>query len=105
MQGLIIAIIIITFLYNVYKNFKKEMEKAKIRGQEVEAKQRAEAVERKQKTVYKPVVAQPYQTAYDEAVSQEYTPQPALENNMQDYLKEKAKAKQEREAKAKRCWA
>lgn len=104
MQGLIIGIIIITFLYNVYKNFKKEMEKAKARGQDAEAiaeaKRRAEVLERKQKSVYQPVVQQDYQTTYDQAVEKEYNPVTVSENNREDYFRERAKAKELRDAKS-----
>ncbi len=104
MQGLIIGIIIITFLYNVYKNFKKEMDKAKARGQDAEAiaqaKMRAEALERKRKSVYQPVVTPSYETAYDQTVAEEFTPVPVLETNRQDYFRERAKAKELRDAKS-----
>lgn len=93
MQGLIIAIIIITFLYNVYKNFKKEMEKAKARGKDAEVVQQAEALERKPRTVYEPVVAPPYPTTYDKAVVQKYSEESVFDNK-QDYFREKAKAKE-----------
>ncbi|HET8828603.1 MAG TPA: hypothetical protein VFM79_04645 [Pelobium sp.] len=94
MQGLIIAIIIITFLYNVYKNFKKEMEKAKARGKDAEVVQQAEALERKRRTVYEPVIVPPYPTSYDKAVMQEYSEEPVFDNNKQDYFRGKAKAKE-----------
>jgi len=104
MKGLIIGIIIITFLYNVYRNFKKEMDKAKARGKDAEAiaeaKLRAESLERKQKSVYQPVVQQNYQTTYDQALAEEYTPVPVSENNRQDYFRERAKAKELRDAKS-----
>lgn len=107
MQGLIIAAIIVAFLFNVYKNFKKEMEKAKARGNDAEAvaqaKERAEALERKQKAVYRPVVAQQNQTAYDKAAAEDYTAaEPAYESNRDGYYRAQAEKKEIRAAKSTR---
>lgn len=102
MQGLIIAAIIIAFVFNVYKNFKKEMEKAKARGQGAEGNQQppmeAETVVPRQRPVHKPVVVQPYQSTYDQA--QKTTEKPVFESNKQDYFREQAAKKELRSLKS-----
>ncbi|WP_017257870.1 hypothetical protein [Pedobacter arcticus] len=104
MQGLVIAIIIIGFLYNVYNNFKKEAEKAAVRAKEAEelqkATQRVPAVENKRATSYREVVEQPaFQTTYNKPLTPEYAPVESFGDHKQDYFKERARAKQYTDAK------
>ncbi|HTN21367.1 MAG TPA: hypothetical protein VL125_12870 [Pelobium sp.] len=102
MQGLIIAFIIISFIYKAYKNFQKESEKAAQRAKEAEehqkAFQRAKTLENNQRPVYEKAVEQPsFQSVYEKPLAKEYTPAPVFENNKSDYAKERAKAKEIRE--------
>ena len=92
MQGLIIAFIIIAFLYNVYKNFKKEAEQAEIRAKaaakQQEALEKTSAVDSMQRSVY------------DRAVKmQEVTSSPPVfVTNKEDYHQEKRIKDQNRAA-------
>lgn len=103
MQGLVIAIIIIGFLYNVYNNFKKEAEKARVRAKEAEelqkAAQQVPAVENKKATTYREVIAQPIFQTTEKALRPEYAPVESFGDHKQDYFKERAKAKQYTDAK------
>ncbi len=102
MQGLIIAFIIISFIYKTYSNYKKEAEKTAQKAKEAEefrkAAQQPEATTY-QKTVFETDAQPSFETTYDKALTQEYTFAPVFENNKEDYKKEKAKQKEDRAAK------
>ncbi len=103
MKGLIIAFIIIGFLYRAYKNFMKESEQAAQRAKDAEANQKAtqqaKTVTYRKTPAFERQVEQPsFETAYDKAVTQEYEPVLSFDDNKQDYFKERARAKQQRDS-------
>ena len=105
MKGLIIAFIIIGFLYRAYKNFKKESEEAAKRAKDAEALQKAtqqaKSVTYRKTEAFDRPVEQPYfETDYDRALVKEYKPVKSFDDNKQDYFKERAKAKQHRDSKS-----
>lgn len=100
MQGLIIAFIIISFIYKTYKNFTKESEKAARRTKDAEelqkAAERAKAVENNKKATYEREKKESFETTYDKAV--DYTPT-VFENSREFYKQEKAKQKENKAKK------
>lgn len=104
MKGLIIAFIIIGFLYRAYKNFKKESEEAAKRAKDAEALQKAtqqaKSVTHRKTEIFERPVEKPYfETDYDKAIVKEYKPATSFDENKQDYFKERVKAKQQRDLK------
>ncbi|MFC5283271.1 hypothetical protein [Pedobacter alpinus] len=92
MDKVIIAVMVITFLYKMYKNFKKEMQTAAER-----TKKAVEALKDKVPTIATVVTHPNYKTTYDKALADDYVLEPVFDNNKQDYFKEKTKAKQVRD--------
>jgi hypothetical protein len=105
MQGLIIAFIIIGFIYKAYKNFQKESEEAMQRAKDAEqlqkASEKAKALENQSRNKYNKPVGQPfYESIYDKEAIKENQSEPVFESNRQDYYREQAIKKEVRDSKS-----
>lgn len=96
MDKIIIAFIVITFLYKAYKNYKKEMQTAAER-----AKQALEALKNKPE-VANTLSTQSYKTIDERVSPKEYVAETVSDTNKTDYYKGKVKAKEDRDAASNR---